>query len=230
MADEFLTVTITDSIPVAEGQTLLRLAAPLSVLVAHTAPGQYVKVRRGDAKPAYIVLANTPGSTVLELLIKEASPLTAELRTLPAGETIEISAPLGKGFPTDSAPGRDVFFLAAGTGIAAIRPVLQTMLLDRERYGTLHVLYGERTPEHFAFMDEWGRWQDSGVHCYRCVSRDEAMTTECLAGYVQDVLRKLGPSCGNAVGYLGGMEPMLVACREAFAELGGDPAQLFTNF
>ena len=230
MPDEFLSVPLTLNAHAAELQSLLAVAVPEAVRAAHTIPGQYVKVGLPDFKTGYFVIANSPGSDQFEFLIKESSPLTAYLRTLPVGSEISISAPLGKGFPMGEAVGKDVLLLAAGSGIAAVRPVLLDLLRERERYGRIRLLYGERNPQRFAFGDELTEWEDGGVECHRCVSQPSADAPELARGYVQDLLRALNPVSRNTVGYLSGMEAMLVACKETFEELGGDPAVLHTNF
>lgn len=231
MLQGFTSLPLADSQDMAELQTLLRIPLPADWQSAWTTPGQYVKVAiSDDDKPGFFVIANAPGGDSLELLIKEASPLTAALRSLPVGSEVQVAPPQGKGFPVQEAADHDVLLLASGSGIAAIRPVLQSLLRRPAGSGSLRLVYGERTPQRVAFWEETEIWRAAGVEICVTLSGLEAPTDSYAAGYVQDHLPGRVTAPMTTIGYLSGMEAMLVACREAFAGTGGDPARLFTNF
>lgn len=231
MPEGFRAVPISATTEVAELQTLLRLPLPEEWQSQWTTPGQYIKLTvDDDTKPGFFVIANAPRADHLEILIKESSPLTATIRTLAVGSEVQISAPLGKGFPIAASVGKDVLLLAAGSGIAAVRPVVQHLLSQRDACGSINLVYGERTPQRLAFQEERAAWEAAGVATHVCLSGAPEDQPAIHAGYVQDVLKSLAPNAANTVGYVCGMEAMLVACREAYAELGGDPASLYTNF
>lgn len=226
----FLPLLIADTRETAELQTLIRVEVPADYRAAYTTPGQYCKVAHPDhEKPGFFVIANAPGADHFEFLIKESSPLSATLRTLPVGHPLGVSAPAGKGFPLHFAEGRDVVLLAAGSGIAALRPIVQHLMRERDRYGRIRLIYGERTAERVAFRDEVPHW--SGVvECHCVVSQGVPAEIVTRQGYVQDALKEVASDCAGTVAYICGMGPMVEACKQTFAELGGDPAALFTNY
>jgi len=231
MHDGLRAVPISATTEIAELQTLLRVPFPDDWQSYWTTPGQYIKMSTDiHPKAGFFVIANAPPAHHLEILIKESSPLTAALRSLPAGSEVRISTPMGKGFPIDASEGKDVLLLAAGSGIAAMRPVVQHLLSRRDSCGTINLVYGERTPQRLAFEADRNAWEVAGIRTHVCLSAAQNDQPLVHAGYVQDVLRSLTPDAANTVGYVCGMEAMLIACREAYAELGGDPASLYTNF
>lgn len=230
MPDQFTGLPLSASEEAAELQTLLRLPLPADWRGLWTTPGQYCKLTIGDHRPGFFVIANAPSADHLEILIKEASPLTAALRSLPPGSEVQVTPPAGPGFPADKAAGREVLLLAAGSGIAAMRPLIQHFL-DSGTTQRLHLIYGERTPQRLAFTGELAAWMDQGIEVITCLSAAEHPLPGQHAGYVQDCLKAMPlADPAHTMGYLCGMESMLVACREVFAARGGDPSALYTNF
>ena len=230
MPDEFLALPIASAREIAADQTLFTFDWPTAYARAYTTPGQFVKLAHGEAKPGFYVLASHPGESPAHLLIKESSEATAALRRLPAGTVLNMTAPMGKGFPLDKAKGKEVLLLAAGSGIAAIRPVLGYIQRHREAFGPVHLLYGERGAERFAFQEDLAGWAADGIAVHCCVSGPANGAAFGKKGYVQEILGSLALDTANTVGFICGMENMVVGCKAAFEGLGGDPAQLYLNY
>ena len=57
------------------------------------------------------------------------------------------------------AEGRDVVLIAGGIGLAPLRPVVHELLAHRDRYGTVSVLYGGRSPEDLLYVAELEAWR-----------------------------------------------------------------------
>jgi len=58
---------------------------------------------------------------------------------------------------------RDVVLVAGGIGLAPLRPALLEVLMHRERFGRVVVLYGARSPADVLFADEHDTWRAAGV-------------------------------------------------------------------
>ena len=69
-----------------------------------------------------------------------------------------MRGPYGNAWPLAEAAGRDVVVVAGGIGLAPLRPVVDALLADRERYGAISVLYGGRSPAELLYPDELERW------------------------------------------------------------------------
>ena len=52
------------------------------------------------------------------------------------------AGPFGNTWPLAAAAGRDVVVVAGGIGLAPLRPVIDALLAERERYGRVRLLYG----------------------------------------------------------------------------------------
>ncbi len=116
-------------------------------------PGQFVMA----ALPAF---AAAPISVSrfhddgFELTIRAAGAATRAMCGLRPGETLGIHGPMGRGWPVDQAYGRDVVIVTGGIGLAPLRPLLDAVLRERERFGAVRLLYGARSPADRLFVDE----------------------------------------------------------------------------
>jgi NAD(P)H-flavin reductase len=152
------------------------------------------------------------------------------LRRLGPGDTVEVSRPLGPGFPLVEARGRNVWLVGVGSGIAALRPVVEVLLAEPEAWGKLHLIFGTRGPGHIPFLEDLERWRQRGIDVILTASRahdGEAWSGH--RGYVQDLLLHLAPEMGEAVIFACGMPSMIESVRGAAAKLGLDPGRVITN-
>lgn len=122
-------------------------------------PGQFVEVSIYGFGEAPISVSSSPARRgSFELCVRELGGLTGKLHTLGAGDPVGIRGPYGNGFPMENFEGADCLIVAGGIGMAPLRSVVQTILADRDRYGRLILLYGNRTPDDILFADELKAW------------------------------------------------------------------------
>jgi NAD(P)H-flavin reductase len=95
---------------------------------------------------------------VLTHTIRSVGRVSAALHDAAVGDVIGVRGPFGIGWDLDRAAGRDVVIVAGGCGLAPLRPLVLAALAEPDRYGSVVLLVGERTPEHFLFGDELDRW------------------------------------------------------------------------
>src|SRR3954470_21672472 len=112
-------------------------------------PGQVAVLTVPGEKPSYFALASAPEDGDLEFLIKNNPGVSARIYEMSEGDRVELVDIMGKGFPLSEQKGRDLVFVAMGTGVAPLRSALRQALKHKDEYGQLVVLYGARTPEFF---------------------------------------------------------------------------------
>lgn len=139
-------------------------------------PGQYVGlgVPGGEAR-WFVVASRAADLPVAEFLIGRGSEVSDALAGLSEGSTVQVSAPQGDGFAMDQLRDRPVAFFASGTGLAAVRPVIDDLLAAPGPPPRLSLYYqervrgdvaGERSPCEFALVDERAAWAERGVDIY----------------------------------------------------------------
>jgi NAD(P)H-flavin reductase len=126
-------------------------------------PGQFVMVTR-PGLPAVPISISRYGRRpdTIELTIRAAGPATATITRLPRGAELGLRGPLGRGWPVDAAQGRDVVIVAGGLGLSPLRPVVDAVLANRERFGAVRLFYGARTPRDLAHRADLERWKARG--------------------------------------------------------------------
>ena len=99
----------------------------------------------------------------LEFLVKVdgSTRFGSQVAALPEGTTLQVApATGGFGLPPD-APAHPLLFIAGGTGIAPVRSMLmQAIHIDTYHRPTL--LFSARSPDEFAFVNEFHALQDAG--------------------------------------------------------------------
>jgi NAD(P)H-flavin reductase/formate hydrogenlyase subunit 6/NADH:ubiquinone oxidoreductase subunit I len=130
----------------------LHLTTPDDELLA-ARPGQFVMVELpAFAAPPISISRIRPDG--LDLTIRSAGPASAAIVALGLGAEVALRGPLGRGWPVESAIGRDVVIVAGGVGLAPLRPVIEAVLAERARFGAVRLYLGARTPADRLFTAE----------------------------------------------------------------------------
>lgn len=90
--------------------------------------------------------------------VRSVGRATHALVSRRAGETVGVRGPLGIGWPTEAAGGRDLIVVAGGIGLAPLRPFIYHVFRNRKHYGRLVVLYGARSPRELLYRKELTNW------------------------------------------------------------------------
>jgi len=118
-------------------------------------PGQFVMLSVPGAGEAPISISSSPTRPeVLELCVRRAGRVTRALHRMRATDVLGIRGPYGNGFPVEALEGNDVLLIAGGLGMAPLRSLLWYALDNRERFTSLALLYGARSPTDMLFRDE----------------------------------------------------------------------------
>lgn len=196
-------------------------------------PGQVALLRVGDSE-SHFAIASAPEDDALEFLIKRTGGASSEVGgpfySLSEGDRVTLSSVVGRGFRLDEQEGRDLIFVAMGTGIAPVRSALRHAIARSERFGQLVVLYGARTPEDFCYEDETESWQAAGVELRQVISRPDGYEWAGQTGYVQSLLDNVLPTLSSPVALVAGSREMIEHTRDRLQEMGLPPEAILTNY
>src|SRR5215510_5040497 len=84
-------------------------------------PGQVAILRVEGEEPAYFAFASAPDDRDLEVLVKQKQGASSVIYNMCVGSKIELVDVVGHGFKLDDMKGRDLVFVAMGTGVAPLR-------------------------------------------------------------------------------------------------------------
>jgi ferredoxin-NADP reductase len=157
---------IREAIPATPRAHILRLDLQGQSFPYLAGQAAYLQPEGADKRRPYSI-ASAPEETaqngLIEFLVQTVSDgssgLTPEL--IRPGTPVALEGPVGSfTFPSHPHERRFVF-IAGGTGIAPLRSMLWHTLLA-ERDGHVSLVYSVRSPEEFAYMQEFQRLEDNG--------------------------------------------------------------------
>lgn len=193
-------------------------------------PGQVALLRAKSEDPAYFAFASAPDDRDLEVLVKQKAGASSVIYDMTVGDEIELVGIAGHGFKLDEMKGRDLVFVAMGTGVAPLRSALRHALKHPGEFGQLVVLYGARTPDDFCYRDETDDWEDSGVELRQVISRPDGHDWSGPTGYVQSLLDNVLPNLASPVALICGSREMIDQTRERLGKMGFKPEEIQTNY
>lgn len=194
-------------------------------------PGQVAVLEVEGAGRAYFAIASSPEDDELEFLVKLSNdPTSKALYGLKPGASVSLVEIAGHGFDLKAQEGRDLVFVAMGTGVAPLRSALRTVLPRAEKYGQVIVLYGVRTPEDFCYRDEVDSWRAAGVELRQVISRPDGYEWSGSTGYVQSLLDNVLPELSDPVALVCGSREMIGQTRDRLHEMGFEPDRILTNY
>lgn len=193
-------------------------------------PGQVGVLKVEEEAPAYFALAGAPEDAELEFLVKRTVGASLRLYEMKEGDRVELLDIVGHGFNLAEQRGKDLVFVAMGTGVAPLRSALRHVLRYKTDFGKLVVLYGARTPDDFCYSDEVEAWEDQGVELRRVISRPDGHDWSGPTGYVQSLLDHVLPDLSSPIALICGSREMMEQTRSRLLQMGFAPGDILTNF
>ena len=118
-------------------------------------PGQFVELSIIGTGEAPISISSPPSRRgILELCVRRAGRVTSALYRMQTNGLVGIRGPYGNGFPVEAMEGNDLLIVAGGLGMAPLRSLLWYALDNREKFGSITLMYGARTPADMLFREE----------------------------------------------------------------------------
>ncbi len=193
-------------------------------------PGQVAVLEIAGEAPAYFAFASAPEDPELEVLVKQKMGASNLIFDMQPGSTIKLLQVAGHGFALDEQAGKDLVFVAMGTGVAPLRSALRHVLKRRDEFGQIVVLYGARTPDDFCFRDETDGWREAGVELRQVISKPDGHDWSGPTGYVQSLLDNVLPELKSPVALICGSPEMIEQTRGRLGQMGFAPNEILTNY
>jgi NAD(P)H-flavin reductase/NAD-dependent dihydropyrimidine dehydrogenase PreA subunit len=215
------------SVRAETGDTSTLAVVPADDALLAARPGQFVMVEQPGFPPLPISVSRVADGA-LWLTIRAAGPATAAAIALRPGAQLGLRGPLGRGWPIERAVGRDVVIVAGGIGLAPVRPIIDTVLRDRERFRHLVLAYGARTPADRLYTDEMAAWADAGMVVTEIVDRAGPDWLG-RVGIVTQLLDQRDWRDRPAAAFVVGPERMMQATVATLSERGIPPERIFVS-
>jgi NAD(P)H-flavin reductase len=193
-------------------------------------PGQFNMVYVYGVGEIPISISGNPSDTrCLVHTTRAVGTVTKVMDKMKRGDCVGIRGPYGIPWPIEAARKKDVVIVAGGIGLAPLRPVIYSILDNRENYGKVVLLYGTRTPSDILYRNELERWRsrfDFEVY----VSVDRAMSGwNGSVGVVTTLIAKSPFDPHNALSMICGPEVMIRFTAMELMKRGIDAGNIYVS-
>ena len=143
---------------------------------------------------------------------------------------ITVRGPYGRPFPVDDElAGKNLLFIAGGIGLAPLRSVINYVRDNRDKYGTVDIVYGSRSKEDLVeykeIVEEWMKEKDFHVHL--TIDREQE-GWDGHVGFVPTYVKELNPDLDKTV-LMCGPPIMIKFTLQGLMELGFQKTQVYTT-
>ncbi len=225
-----LTVPIRKKIEIGDDSYILRLAMPTDFQFA---PVQFIMLdfgRNADGfvvRRSYSITSSGRELPEIELAIR-TSPVGSKsvpyLQRLREDDTVQLDGPHGF-FRYQAVPGRRKLFVAAGTGIAPIRCMIQTWQGETPPSQAV-LIYGARQAIHLLYRTEFETLIKNNPRFQLHLTLEEPTDSGLTAGRPTDLLDSIQPHAATDDVYLCGPPAMVAAAEAKLSLLGFSPEQI----
>jgi NAD(P)H-flavin reductase len=221
------TVATVEAVGPETGDTSTLRLVPSDLALLDAKPGQFVMLEQ-PGFPAAPISVSRVSDGQLWLTIRAAGAATRTAIGLQPGAQVGLRGPLGRGWPLDRALGRDVVIVAGGIGLAPLRPVIDALVAQRERFGDLLLAYGARTPADRLYTGELDDWRRAGLEAVEIVDR-AGPGWRGQVGVVTQLLDRRDWRGRGAVAFICGPERMMTATVATLRTAGITRRRIFAT-
>lgn len=194
-------------------------------------PGQCAMLSVPGISEAMISITSSPtNEEYMEFSVKKCGCLTEWLHAMEVGQCITVRGPYGRPFPVDDElAGKDLLFVAGGIGLAPLRSVINYVRDNREKYGSVDIVYGSRSKDDLVdyreIVEEWEKTEDFHVHL--TIDREQE-GWDGHVGFVPNYVKELAPDVKKTV-LMCGPPIMIKFTLQGLMELGFDKTRIYTT-
>ena len=195
-------------------------------------PGQCAMLSVPGVGEAMFSITSSPTvKEYQEFSIKKCGCVTEWLHAMDIGQQITIRGPYGRPFPVDDELcGKDLIFIAGGVGLAPLHSVINYVLDNREKYGTVDIVYGSRSKDDLLDLPEiLSSWMDPKNKMNVHLTIDNAQDGwDGHVGFVPNYVKELDFTPDKTV-LVCGPPIMIKFTLDALTALGFEKTQVYTT-
>lgn len=177
---------------------------PCGPSLAAWSPGQFTMVYAFGVGEVPISVSGGDDGRIVHT-VRAVGAVSRAICATPVGSVLGLRGPYGHGWALPD--GGDLVIVGGGIGLAPLRPLVHAAVAERDRFGTVDLLIGARTPKDLIFTDEYAQWRDAGIEVRVTVDHgDQEWSGQ--VGVVTALLSRLNLHSGTSA-YLCGPEVMM---------------------
>ncbi|MGZ3782371.1 MAG: FAD/NAD(P)-binding protein [Pseudobdellovibrionaceae bacterium] len=193
-------------------------------------PGQFNMLYSFGAGEVPVSVSGSPLSKdFIVHTIRSVGGVTSNMEKLNVGDVIGVRGPYGNFWPIEEAQERDILIIAGGIGLAPLRPVIYTIIENRNKYGKVSLFYGGRSPDQLLFIDEIKEWRENAQIDVSLTVDTPSTTWTNHVGVVPSLLSRAPQNSQNSVAFICGPEVMMRFSVGPLLNNGLSPQKIFLS-
>ena len=191
-------------------------------------PGQFVLVGLFGYGEAPFGAASSPYQpSYIDIAVRRVGTLTEALHRLKEGDQVFMRGPYGNGFPLDFISGKDMVLVTGGCGIPPIAALIEYVIVNRKKFGRVHLIYGARTPADLLMKNRLKEWEEK-IKVLLTVDKP-TKDWQGYVGMVSELIDDIKIDAVNAVAAMCGPGPMVDALEKILRPLGISDRRIFVS-
>ncbi|KUO66347.1 MAG: heterodisulfide reductase subunit F [Gracilibacter sp. BRH_c7a] len=195
-------------------------------------PGQFAEVSVAGIGEAPFGIASAPCEpNLIRFSIKKVGLLTCRLHEAEEGDIIGIRGPLGNGWPMGKLKGKDLVIIGGGFAFTTLRSLVRYIIEpeNRQKFGKLDVVYGNRNPGQMLYKEEMSRWAEiNDLNLYLTIDR-AVEGWQHYVGFVPQITEQVIKASVNAVAIVCGPPVMIKFTMPVLKQLGFESNTIYTS-
>lgn len=207
---------ITGAKTLTPGVKLLRVKSNMNPL-----PGQFIEVSLPGLGECPLASCSF-NSEYIDILLRNAGPLTSKISELKKGDSLYIRGPYGKGFPLDLEK-KDIILAAGGTGIAPVTSFIDYIEKNREKFGSIQIYFGFRDADYILLKERIEKWKKK----FNVFVTLDKKCKGYPQGFINQIIEKQHPKTENSIAFICGPEIMMESITKSLKKLGMKNNEIF---
>ncbi|NUT34338.1 MAG: FAD/NAD(P)-binding protein [Hamadaea sp.] len=189
---------------------------PQGPALARWSPGQFTMVYAVGIGEVPISVSGGDGARIVHT-VRAVGAVSRAICAAPVGTVLGLRGPFGRGWSLPD--GGDLVIVGGGIGLAPLRPLVRDAIAQRNRFGSIDLLVGARTPEDLLFAEEADSWRAASVGVHVTVDRATPAWPGDV-GVVTALLPRLALNGPATTAYVCGPEIMMRLVARDLADRG----------
>jgi sulfhydrogenase subunit beta (sulfur reductase) len=188
-------------------------------------PGQFVMVAL-PGFPAVPISISRFRANGIDLTIRSVGPTSTALVNLHPGAKVGVRGPLGTFWPIEDAYGRHAVVVAGGVGLSPLHGLVEALVANRDRFESISLYYGSRTPEDQLFRDDLVAWSASKAIDVTVTVDRAGPEWKGRVGVVTTLFDMMSCDCSRITAFVVGPERMMQASVQSLVSKGVPPERI----
>jgi NAD(P)H-flavin reductase len=196
----------------------------------HFQPGQFNMLYLPGVGEAAMSVSGDPherGKVVHT--VRAIGNVTGTLAACRVGDSLGLRGPFGSHWPLESCYQKDIIIVAGGIGLAPLRPVVYALQQQRDRFGSVSLLIGTRSPADLLYENEFESWNSADIDIQATVDRADDQWSGNIGVVTLLLGRLVIPNPDSTVLFTCGPEVMMNYSIRTALERGVDPSNIWLS-